>query len=208
MLLRSVRRGLAAVGLAACLALIGQTAAFAATVNVSIVDNAFNPSSVKPKQGDTVMWTNTGANLHTTTSDTAGGGIGLWSSPSLAHNATFNVTLNFAGKYPYHCTIHPSMVASATVALKASPASGPAGTLFSITFGKVNVPAGFNVDIQIKRPGDAGFSDWKVNITAGKKTSFNSTGEDPGVYQFRARLQNSTTNGASQYSAAKKITVT
>ncbi len=100
------------------------------------------------------------------------------------------------------------MVATAAVALKASPATGAAGTVFSITFGKVNVPAGFNVDIQIKRPGDAGFSDWKVNITAGKKTSFNSTGEDPGQYQFRARLQNSTTNGASQFSAAKKITVT
>jgi plastocyanin len=208
MLLRSARRGLAGVGLAACLLLVSQTAAFAATVNVSIVDFAFNPSSVKPKQGDVVMWTNTGVQTHTTTSDTAGGGIGLWNSGNLAHNATFNVTLNFAGKYPYHCTIHPSMVASASVALKASPASGPAGTMFSITFGAVNVPAGFNVDIQIKRPGDAAFSDWKVNITTGRKTSFNSTGEDPGVYQFRARLQNSTTGGASQFSAVKKITVT
>jgi plastocyanin len=208
MLLRSARRGLAGVGLAACLLLVGQTAAFAATVNVSIVDFAFSPSSVKAKQGDVVHWTNTGTQTHTTTSDTAGGGIGLWNSGTLAHNATFDATLNFAGNYPYHCTIHPSMVASASVALKASPASGPAGTMFSITFGAVNVPAGFNVDIQIKRPGDAAFSDWKVNITTGRKTSFNSTGEDPGVYQFRARLQNSTTSGASQYSAAKKITVT
>ena len=71
MLLRSVRRGLAVVALGACLALVGQSAALAATVNVSIVDNAFNPSSVKPKQGDTVMWTNTGASNHTSTSDTA-----------------------------------------------------------------------------------------------------------------------------------------
>jgi plastocyanin len=198
---------LAVVALGACLALVGQSAAFAATVNVSIVDFAFNPSSVKPRQGDTVMWTNTGAQTHTATSDTAGGGIGLWNSGNLAQNATFNFVLNFAGKYPYHCTIHPSMVASASVALKASPPSGPAGTMFSITFGAVNVPAGFNVDIQIKRPGDASFSNWKLNIATGRKTTFDSTGEGPGVYQFRARLQNSATNGASQFSAAKKITV-
>src|SRR5262245_20857235 len=116
MLLRSVRRGLAGVGLAACLLLISQTAAFAATVNVSIVDFAFNPNSVKAKQGDIGQWTNTGAQTHTTTSDTAGGGIGLWNSGNLAHNANFPFTFNFAGSYPYHCSIHPSMVASVAIA--------------------------------------------------------------------------------------------
>jgi plastocyanin len=60
--------------------------------------------------GTVVTWTNSDAESHTTTADAGG-----WNSGVIAPRATFPVTLNTAGTFAYHCSIHPGMVGRVTV---------------------------------------------------------------------------------------------
>lgn len=209
-MLRAVRRIVAPFGLALVLALAFQGPALAATVNVSIVDFAFNPTTVKPKQGDMVLWTNNGNAPHTTTSDGCSGtgtvGVALWCSPTLNDNDTFSLAFSTAAKYPYFCNIHPSMQGTVQVNMKANPKSGGVGTNFSIIWAKGSIPTGFNADIQIKRPGSTQFVDWMIDKTGTMVSAQFQPDSGTGVYQFRSRLQKGT-GGASDYSKVTKITV-
>jgi plastocyanin len=208
---RLLRKAPVSLALAVGLALLLQSAALAAIVPVSIVDNAFNPATVKPKQGDSVQWTNTGNNNHTTTSNGCTGtgtqGVGLWCSPVLSDNQQFSQVFNVSAKYPYFCTIHPSMTGTVQVNMKAQPKNGGLGTQFNIIWAKTNIPAGFNADIQIKRPGSTQFVNWMIDRTGTQVSAMFTPDAGTGVYQFKSRLQNSATAGASSFSKAVSITV-
>ena len=78
--------------------------------SVTIQNFAFSPASITVPVGSTVTWTNKDAVAHTTTSDGTG-----WNSGSLAQNASFSRTFTSKGTFPYHCAIHPNMVATVTV---------------------------------------------------------------------------------------------
>ncbi|MBI3626628.1 cupredoxin domain-containing protein [Candidatus Uhrbacteria bacterium] len=88
-----------------------------ATWNVEIKNFQFNPSNLKIKAGDTVIWTNADGAPHQ-----------IDSNPHPIHTdhpelngsmmstgQTFTVTLKNAGTYNYHCHLHPSMQGSVTV---------------------------------------------------------------------------------------------
>jgi plastocyanin len=81
--------------------------------DVSIQSFSFNPQIVDINVGDTVRWTNFDNVIggHTSTSDT-----GVWDSPPLMQNDTFEFTFNQAGTFPYHCTPHPFMTGTVNVA--------------------------------------------------------------------------------------------
>jgi len=82
-------------------------AAFAATVPVSIVDNAFSPQNITINVGDTVVWTNNGFALHTATSGTTcPTGNQIWDSGFLSTGQFFEFTFTQPGNYSYFCTIH------------------------------------------------------------------------------------------------------
>jgi len=78
--------------------------------DVSIIDFAFEPQSDKVTVGDTVRWTNNGASLHTSTSNT-----GVWNSPNLNTGQSFIFQFNTIGSFPYHCAIHTSMTGTIVV---------------------------------------------------------------------------------------------
>ena len=83
----------------------------AATAGVSIVDFAFNPSSVTVNVNDSVVWTWIGPTIHTSTSDT-----GLWDSGILSGSANkFTHVFMATGSFPYHCSVHPFMTGAVTV---------------------------------------------------------------------------------------------
>jgi len=84
----------------------------AATVNVSIVDFAFQPNTMNVQIGDTVIWTNNGGAPHTVTSD---GGAGPLDSLNLGTGDTYSHTFVAEGTYSYHCAIHTSMKGTVTV---------------------------------------------------------------------------------------------
>ena len=77
---------------------------------VFIQGMAFNPASITVTAGTTITWTNKDAIAHTVTSDS-----NAFDSGSVKSGGTFSFTFSTAGTYSYHCTIHPSMVASVTV---------------------------------------------------------------------------------------------
>jgi plastocyanin len=83
----------------------------AAAQSVTIVDFAFQPQTRTIAPGDTVTWTNTGGQDHTTTSNTA-----VWDSGTLGPAATFGFTFNQVGSFPYHCTFHSGMTGTIVVA--------------------------------------------------------------------------------------------
>lgn len=90
------------------------------TVDVAIVDFAFEPSSIEVAPGTTIRWTNRGQAPHTVTADD-----GRFDSGMVAAAATFSTRLERPGRYGYVCVLHPGMAASITVAGLATASSGP-----------------------------------------------------------------------------------
>jgi len=82
----------------------------AAGVAVSIVDFGFDAETVEVPVGTTVVWTNSGNVIHTTTARD-----GLWDSAIMDPGDTFSYTFDEAGTYEYLCTLHPSMVGTIVV---------------------------------------------------------------------------------------------
>lgn len=76
---------------------------------VWIKNMAFTPASMTVTAGTIVTWTNKDAIAHTVTSDT-----GLFDSGDINPGGTFTHTFAAAGTYPYHCTIHPTMLGTIT----------------------------------------------------------------------------------------------
>ena len=96
--------------LATCVLMLSSPALASNTATVNIGDFFFSPTAVTINVNDQVKWTWVGSIGHTTTSDT-----GLWDSGVNGNGATFVNTFTTAGKFPYHCTVHPFMMAAITV---------------------------------------------------------------------------------------------
>jgi plastocyanin len=120
------------VAMAAFVALGTSQPARAQDTSVSIVDFAFNPSSVTITAGSTVTWTNNGATTHTVTADD-----GSFDSGNLASGATYSFTFNTPGTYTYHCSIHTYMTATVVV----TEAGGTTATATTTTGGNTTTTA-------------------------------------------------------------------
>ena len=79
--------------------------------SITIADFSFSPSCTTVPLNTVVTWTNNGPTAHTTTSDVAG----QWDSGQMAATNTYPHTFNSAGAFAYHCTNHPSMMATIVV---------------------------------------------------------------------------------------------
>lgn len=84
----------------------------ATVIDISIAGFAFGPENQTVSVGTTVRWTNDDSTDHTVTSD---GGGGPLDSANLPPGGTYEHTFDTVGSFPYHCTIHPSMMGSITV---------------------------------------------------------------------------------------------
>jgi plastocyanin len=60
--------------------------------------------------GTTVTWRNTDSTSHTSTSDAAG-----WNSGNIVPGGQFSFSFQTAGRFPYHCSIHPGMAGTVVV---------------------------------------------------------------------------------------------
>lgn len=78
------------------------------TINISGM--AF-PASTTVNKGDTISWYNGDGVTHTVTSDNGTS----FNSGNIAAGATFSYVAKTAGSFPYHCTIHTSMVGTLMV---------------------------------------------------------------------------------------------
>lgn len=119
------------VGSAVALASVGSytfetTVAAQASQNnsVSITNFTFSPATMTVQPGTTVTWTNQDDAAHTVTSD-SGNELG---SNSLRKGQTYSHKFDKAGTYAYHCSIHPQMKATVTVASSTPPAGQQGNT--------------------------------------------------------------------------------
>jgi len=85
---------------------LGWAIARAATVPVSIVNYTFVPDTAVVIQGDSVVWTNTVAVPHTSTSGVSGVPDSIWNSGTLGQGQSFGRTFSQVGDFPYYCAIH------------------------------------------------------------------------------------------------------
>jgi plastocyanin len=127
----------------------------AATAAVSIVDFGFTPASLTVAAGTTVTWTNTGAVIHSVTSDTGA----FDSSPSCPGGACINPGSSYshvfaqAGTFAYHCKVHPNM--HGTVIVNAA-APTPTTTASTVPGGNGNPPVTTGGSGSTVAPGGAG----------------------------------------------------
>lgn len=78
---------------------------------VSIIDNAFKPSSLSIKVGDTVTWTHDGQIVHNVKSLSATGP----QSGDLRSGQQYSFTFKEAGVYSFYCSYHEGMSGTITV---------------------------------------------------------------------------------------------
>ena len=191
----------AALSILACLFLaVSAVPAGAVTKTISVVDFAYNPNGTSAAQGTTVNWQNTGTRTHTATQD-----AGFFNTGNIAPGTTSaGKVLTAAGGYPYHCTIHPSMVGSVKVPVKVAPTSGTTATVFTITVASIAAPSGFVYDVQ-KRVGTTGT--WAAYKTGATTASVTFTATTAGTYFFRSTLRKVSTGAKTKPSPAKMVTV-
>lgn len=84
------------------------------TVNVSVLDNRFDPPDLTVLAGARVVWTNNGNAPHTTTS-----GAGVWDSGTLSHGQSLSRVFNSPGTYSYFCSFHQSLGMSGVITVAA-----------------------------------------------------------------------------------------
>jgi len=73
--------------------------------SITIVNFAFNPSSMIINKGDTVIWTNNDSVPHQVVGDT----LASLKAPVMNNGQKYSYTFKDAGTFAYHCAIHPSM---------------------------------------------------------------------------------------------------
>ena len=90
----------------------GTTADVTITIQGNNGTNSFSPNPSTMKVGQRVAWRNADTTTHNATQDGTGG----FATGNLAPGATgAAITMNTAGTFTYHCTIHPGMVGTLTV---------------------------------------------------------------------------------------------
>lgn len=72
------------------------------TQEVSIINFSFDPATLNPAKGTTVVWTNKDTVPHNVVG-------GAFVSPTLNPGESFSYTFNSEGSFAYQCTFHPQM---------------------------------------------------------------------------------------------------
>jgi len=72
--------------------------------SVTIASFAFSPASLTVKVGDTVTWTNQDSIGHSATAND-----GTFDTGILDQGKSGSFTFTKAGRYEYHCSVHPNM---------------------------------------------------------------------------------------------------
>ncbi|MFO1477045.1 MAG: Ig-like domain-containing protein [Verrucomicrobiota bacterium] len=199
---------------AGALMLGGVMSGYSATHTVLVSNFAFSPATLSIAQGDSVLFTNTTATAHTTTSGSSCTANSLWNSSLAAHAA---VTINYAsftpGTYPFFCVPHCAafgMVGSLTVTN--APNTPPIVSLSSPTNGAGYLaPANFTLTAIASDPGgsvtNVEFFSGAVSMGSVPVPPYNLpvTGLPAGNYSFAAVASDNL--GAKTASATAAVSV-
>ena len=166
---------------------------------LTINDASFNPANATPAMCGAVRFVNKGTTTHSVT-DTSG--LNLFSSGAIAPNAEFDYRYSAAGNYAF---VIGSTTGRAKVPMKFSAIAGSTSTVFTIQWACEDPLPGYVFDVQIKRAGTTQFVNWQTGVTT--MSALYTPDAGTGSYKFRARMRNTAGGAFSDWSAAKKITV-
>ena len=106
-----------------------------------------------------------------------------------------------AGKFPYHCTFHPTqMKGRVVVPLKKS---GSAGSGWTLRWSASASIQGRAFDVQFRRQGTTTWRNFRMDTTTAS-APFN---KPPGTYQLRARTTNTAVGKESGWSPVKSVQI-
>lgn len=176
----------------------------AATKEIKVRDNAFEPAKLSASVGDTVTWKSASASrtAHNVRQDRKIFYSGEATGGELTYSRRFS-----AGTFPYYCEIHGYAGSGMTGTIKVPVrVSRTSATSLKIVWATGNTNTGTRFDVQFKVGGGA-WKSWKQSVTAvssafgqGKPVDLKS-----GVrYSFRARSIHK--SKASKWSPVKSFT--
>jgi plastocyanin len=174
------------------------------TAPVSIIDFAFTPNSITVPVGTTVAWTNMGTRSHTVTENT-----GSFDSGTILPEAQSFHQFTVPGTYPYHCSIHTSMVGTVIVTppLDTTAPSIPtnlSGT--TISSSQINLTWTASTD-------DVGVTGYKIfrngtQVGASTTTSYSDTGLTANTtYTYAVYAYDAAGNNSTQSSSVSVTTL-
>jgi len=169
----------------------GGAARAGATVQVEHL--MFMPGRVKVGLGDRVTWTFPEITQHTTTSDQR-----FWSSGVRSGGATYARVFTSAGRFAYHCSIHPTMRGSVVVGLKVRI---PRESKHVVRWSTARATGRITFDVQVKI-GSGPWTDFRTDTVRPKATFRAAT--MPDSYKVRARTSKG--NQDSGWSRAVRLT--
>jgi len=91
------------------LAIVALAATESSPSHVEIKSFAYGPATLTVPVGATVTWVNEDDEPHTVTA------AGVFASPGLDYDEKFSFTFTKAGRYMYHCMLHPQMTGTVEV---------------------------------------------------------------------------------------------
>jgi hypothetical protein len=168
---------------------------------IQLTDVGFSPTPALVPLGREAFWSvpATDAASHSVTDDN---GTRLFDSGLLEQGGSFDFEFDDAASFDVidTATGHAGTV---SVQMTAAPASGTTTTSFALRWASVSLPAGYVSDVQIRRPGASGFSNWLQSETATGTTFIPDAG--PGTYSFRARLRKLSGSAHTLWSASRSV---
>jgi virginiamycin B lyase len=165
-------------------------------------DSGCSPASLESGRGTVNRWSFYGPHVHRVADPS---GMGLFDSGPKPAVSYYSTSLGAAGTYRYADPADPGFAGKVFVPVTALPFSGKTTATFTVTWAAAAPPAGRVYDVQIKRPGAADFSDWKLGTTATTAGFVPDAGV--GGYTFRARMREPGSGKAIAYSQGEKISV-
>ena len=168
--------------------------------HVLAMDGGFSPRRRLMKIDDTAKWMFVGPTAHSVV-DTSG--LGLFDSGSKPMVSYFNHVFTAASTYHYEDTVPPStLVAQINVPVNA-PTSARVNVPFPLTWASVSQGSNMVFDVQVQLPGTPDFVPWQTTAAL----SDNYTAPSPGKYRFRARMRNTVSGAATDYSPPALVNV-
>lgn len=143
---------------------------------VEINGSAYGPVTVKINLDTEVTWVNNDTMTHTATSND-----GFFNTGSITQNDQDSLEFPAAGTYRYHCNFHAFM--AGTVKVKMARSGSPEGG-WKIRWASASASSSYVYDVQVDRPGDEGFRNFR-NDTSSRTATFNPS--RGGTYKFRVR---------------------
>jgi plastocyanin len=158
----------------------------ATQVPVSMIEYAFQPDTVRIGPGDSVIWTNNGAFLHSSTSGVSPVWDSLWESGDLAHGATFVHGFAADGTFPYFCRHHyfSGMKGVVVVGTGVGADESPNGTTFGLKLAAFPSPFRSSTTISYLLPKQCPVTVSVVDITGGTVSQLRSASQNAGSHEL------------------------